>query len=73
MWKASGQSLVRHPCAPAAARQLVGAQSRIVFLTGPLSRRGLSMVKQHQLVARILAEDIATWHGFQLDVSAPAE
>ena len=37
-----------------------------------LMRRGKSMVKQHQLVNKILADDIATWHGLTLDLKAPA-
>lgn len=32
--------------------------------------RGLSVVKQHQLVTKALEEEIATWHGFVLETKA---
>mmetsp|Transcript_27686 Transcript_27686/g.71855 ORF Transcript_27686/g.71855 Transcript_27686/m.71855 type:complete len:120 (-) Transcript_27686:252-611(-) len=35
--------------------------------------RGLSIVKQHQLVAAVLKEEIPRWHGFVLNTSAPKE
>mmetsp|Transcript_10928 Transcript_10928/g.32754 ORF Transcript_10928/g.32754 Transcript_10928/m.32754 type:complete len:119 (-) Transcript_10928:1278-1634(-) len=33
--------------------------------------RDLNIVKQHQLVARLLKEEIAQWHGFTLQTQAP--
>ncbi len=33
-----------------------------------MSCRDLSVVKQHQLIARLLKEEIAQWHGFTLQV-----
>ncbi|KAF8062782.1 BOL3 [Scenedesmus sp. PABB004] len=33
--------------------------------------KGLSIVKQHQLVTRLLKADIAEWHGFHLTTKAP--
>ena len=33
--------------------------------------RGKSLVKQHQLVNKILASDIATWHGLTLELKTP--
>lgn len=35
--------------------------------------KGLSIVKQHQLVAKVLKDDIPRWHGFVLNTSAPKE
>jgi stress-induced morphogen len=32
---------------------------------------GVSKIKQHQAVARILADDVKQWHGFQLVTKAP--
>eukprot|EP00879_Flechtneria_rotunda_P008987 GHRR01009410.1.p2 GENE.GHRR01009410.1~~GHRR01009410.1.p2 ORF type:complete len:103 (+),score=25.10 GHRR01009410.1:241-549(+) len=32
---------------------------------------GKSIVKQHQLVTKLLKDDIAQWHGFQLVTKAP--
>jgi stress-induced morphogen len=31
----------------------------------------MSIVKQHQLVTKLLKEQIAEWHGFQLVTKAP--
>lgn len=33
--------------------------------------KGMSIVKQHQLVTKLLKEQIAEWHGFQLVTKAP--
>jgi stress-induced morphogen len=33
--------------------------------------QGLGIVKQHQLVTKLLKEEIAQWHGFKLNTSAP--
>lgn len=33
--------------------------------------KGLSIVKQHQLVTKLLRDQIAEWHGFQLVTKAP--
>eukprot|EP00882_Tetradesmus_deserticola_P009384 GHRQ01009904.1.p1 GENE.GHRQ01009904.1~~GHRQ01009904.1.p1 ORF type:complete len:105 (+),score=42.61 GHRQ01009904.1:342-656(+) len=33
--------------------------------------KGMSIVKQHQLVTKLLKEQIAEWHGFQLVAKAP--
>jgi stress-induced morphogen len=32
--------------------------------------RGLSIVKQHQAVHKVLREDIARWHGLNLETRA---
>ncbi len=40
-------------------------------MSGRLTRRGLSIVKQHQAVHRALAEDIKQWHGLNLTTKAP--
>ena len=32
--------------------------------------QGMPIVKQHQLVAKLIKEDVATWHGFQLVTKA---
>jgi len=34
---------------------------------------GISIVKQHQLVTRLLKDEISQWHGFQLVTKAPAQ
>lgn len=36
-------------------------------LPAACARRGLSVMKQHQLVTKALEEEIATWHGFVLE------
>jgi len=33
--------------------------------------KGLTMIKQHKLVNKILADEIAKWHGLQLHTKAP--
>lgn len=35
-----------------------------------VSRRGQSIVKQHQMVTKALEDEIAKWHGFVLDTKA---
>jgi stress-induced morphogen len=33
--------------------------------------KGQSIVKQHQAVHKVLAEDVKKWHGLTLETSAP--
>lgn len=33
--------------------------------------KGLSVIKQHQLVNKVLKEEIGKWHGVQLKTKAP--
>lgn len=35
------------------------------------SRRGQSKLKQHQLVHKLIAEDVKKWHGYTLDTKTP--
>lgn len=35
--------------------------------------KGIGVVKQHQLVTKLLKEDIAQWHGFTLDTAVPSK
>ncbi len=53
--------------------QALAASGFVLGAEAPLLRvrRGKSLVKQHQLVNKILATDIATWHGLTLELKAP--
>ncbi|EFJ44525.1 bola-like protein [Volvox carteri f. nagariensis] len=46
-----------------------GAMYRISIVAEDF--KGQSIVKQHQLVHKILAEDLRQWHGLTLQTSAP--
>lgn len=35
------------------------------------NRRGKGIVKQHQMVNKLLGEEVAKWHGFSLTTKAP--
>lgn len=57
----------QRPCAAPLVRTLCCFTQYLVLY----QRRGKSMLKQHQIVNTILAEELKQWHGLNLTTKAP--